>query len=211
MNSIILWATVPVISGNNISNSYSQTGLKGQSKKTDCSSPENSPSHITETLPNIWNLKDPELCFFPCHFMSYSMPPIFYLELQNLPPDKLGFAQYSTCSESWFKQPMAGQDGPETWWPLGTNLSSLLYKCLKTTCFRIFFNQWTKKTWRRQTDLQWNIIQPQKGTKLCHLQRSGWTQNLSYRMKQVRKRKTNINTYMWILEKWQMNLFAGQE
>ena len=26
-----------------------------------------------------------------------------------------------------------------------------------------------------------------------------------------RKRKTNINTYMWILEKWQMNLFAGQE
>ena len=46
--------------------------------------------------------------------------------------------------------------------------------------------------------------------KLCHLQRQGWTQRLSYRMKSEREKQIlYINASMWNLEKMvQMNLFA---
>ena len=39
---------------------------------------------------------------------------------------------------------------------------------------------------------------------LCHLQRCGWTQGLSYRVKLSQKEKQilYISTYMWNLEKW---------
>ena len=84
MNSIILWATVLVITGNNISNSYSQTGLKGQNEKKDCP-PENSPSHIKETLPNIWNLKDPEICFFLVTLGVIQCPPFSTLSYKTSP------------------------------------------------------------------------------------------------------------------------------
>ena len=39
---------------------------------------------------------------------------------------------------------------------------------------------------------QWNTTQPYKGKALRHLPRSGWTQSLSYRVKQVRRRKINM-------------------
>ena len=38
---------------------------------------------------------------------------------------------------------------------------------------------------------------------MCHLQRHGWTERLSCRVKCIRKRKIPyINAYMWNLEKW---------
>lgn len=35
--------------------------------------------------------------------------------------------------------------------------------------------------------------QPQKGTKLCHLQRCGWTYRMSFRVKEVRQTKTIVS------------------
>ena len=58
------------------------------------------------------------------------------------------------------------------------------------------------------------LLSHKKGMKLGHLQRYGWTQSLSYRVKKVRKRKTNIvceHIYVESRKVAQMNLFPGRE
>ena len=62
-------------------------------------------------------------------------------------------------------------------------------------------DEWIKRMWHIY--IQWNITQPQKGTKLFHLLRRGWILRLSYRVKSEREKQISyINACMWNLEKW---------
>ena len=59
-------------------------------------------------------------------------------------------------------------------------------------------DEWIKKIWYMHTMDYYSVI---RGMRLGHLQRYGWTQNLSYRMKSEREKQTSyINAYMWTLE-----------
>ena len=65
--------------------------------------------------------------------------------------------------------------------------------------------EWIKKMWF------WNITQPQKRMKFCHLQQHGWTWRVLYLTKKVRERQIlYVITCMWNLIN-ERNEYIGTE
>ena len=52
-------------------------------------------------------------------------------------------------------------------------------------------DEWIKKMWYMHAMKHYSVIKKKSNTKLGHLKRCEWTKSLSYRVRKVKKRKTN--------------------